>query len=168
MNKTFARRFAALALAGCCVQGVQAQQQPVQPSAVTVRLAGGRISLTAKEVALDRVLKALEAQTRVHFDFHDPQAGQTPVSLDLRDQPLREGIRAILAGYSYCIAEPVGAGGLRVTVLASTSSDDFQDTDGEAPGSMADASPLVVDDVPFPVALDGDGAGGDFEASTPP
>ncbi len=147
MNQIYARRFAASILAGLCCLNVQARAEPrpVQASAIGVDLDGGRVSLKAKDIALERVLKAVEARTGARFNIHDPLIGQAPVSLELRGLPLREAIHAILGGYSYFIAELAGTGGLRVTVLAPQS-----------------AEPAPVADDSVSTALDPD-SGWDFE-----
>ncbi len=149
MSHISASRFAALILVGLCCLNVQAhaEPQPVQASAIDVGLDGGRVSLKVKDAALERVLKAVEARTGTRFNIHDPLIGQAPVSLELRGLPLREAIHAILGGYSYFIAEPVGTGGLQVTVLAPKS---------------AESTPAADDSIPTAAAMDPD-SGWDFE-----
>lgn len=180
MRSPFLRRFAAPLLVGlCCCQGIQAE--PAQPSAsapaISVTLLQDRLSLRAKNVALGRILKTLETKAGVHFKLHDPLAGRVPVTLAFQDQPLREGIRAILEGHSYCIAGPSGSARLRVTVLAAPPGDEIPDpaaprfpAGGAAPGSELAAlppPPASMPDEAVPVESVGGDSGWSFDKPPP-
>lgn len=164
MNQPSVRRLAVLLIAGFCAPGVQAKPETeTAPSVqVAVQLREGRLSLEARNVALGRVVQALEARAGVQFSFHDALDERAPLTLSFWNQPLREGIRAVLEGHSYFISEPSGAVGLRVTVLSSASAEAAPDPttpptsgpktagagDGtQPPPESVDATPLEMEPV---------------------
>lgn len=97
---------------------LQPQSQLTTPSPV-IRYDDGRLTARIHKLSLGEVLRSLGAVTGARVTLCDPSLARQTVSASVEAEPYAQGIRAILAGFSYAIYPHQGQRLPAVTVLST-------------------------------------------------
>lgn len=108
-------------------------QDPSTPSPLFIHYENGLIHAHIDNVPLGNVLRELETRTRARFTLSDLAIANRPVSAVVEAMPFEQGVKEILAGYSYAIYR---VGGVPKILVLSTPV--VQRTAGEEPTDLVE------------------------------
>lgn len=93
-------------------------QDRVTTHKLSIRYDKSWINAQILNTPLGAVCRELERKTGVRFVLNDPHVATRPVSATFKGLPLREGLKKVLAGFSYAIYPDAETGGIKINVLA--------------------------------------------------
>lgn len=128
------------------------EDTPAAVARLSIQYDKGLLAARILNTPLAEVGRELAHKTGARFILSDPRLPTLPVSATFKGLPLREGIRKILAGFSYAVYPSAETGQLEVNVLAAPEGPAAKNPAAAGGGPASRTGTHVADNAPLPPA----------------